>query len=101
MTCGITVLVSRVYISFSYHPEFLPPPGGGRGCRAGGGMRDAAMHGEGLTAVIRRSLDATVRSTYRFRLWPAKRPEAALSACLEDTRQPCNAALEERREASR
>lgn len=30
---------------------------------------------------------ATVRSTYKLRLWPAKRQEAALSACLENTRQ--------------
>jgi putative transposase len=39
-----------------------------------------------------------VRRAYKFRLRPTKNQEAALSACLEDTRQLYNAALEERRE---
>jgi putative transposase len=42
-----------------------------------------------------------VRRAYKFLLRPTKRQEAALSACLEDTRQLYNAALEERREAWR
>ena len=42
-----------------------------------------------------------VRRSYKFRLRPTKKQEAALSACLEDTRQLYNAALEERREAWR
>jgi hypothetical protein len=40
-----------------------------------------------------------VRRAYNFRLRPTRKQEAALSACLEDTRQLYNAALEERREA--
>jgi putative transposase len=42
-----------------------------------------------------------VRRSYKFRLRPTRQQEAALSACLEDTRQLYNAALEERREAWR
>jgi putative transposase len=42
-----------------------------------------------------------VRRSYKFRLRPTRKQEAALSACLEDTRQLYNAALEERREAWR
>jgi putative transposase len=42
-----------------------------------------------------------VRRSYKFLLRPTGRQEAALSACLEDTRQLYNAALEERREAWR
>jgi putative transposase len=42
-----------------------------------------------------------VRRSYKFRLRPTKNQEAALSACLEDTREFYNAALEERREAWR
>jgi putative transposase len=42
-----------------------------------------------------------VRRSYKFLLRPTKRQEAALGACLEDTRQLYNAALEERREAWR
>jgi putative transposase len=42
-----------------------------------------------------------VRRAYKFRLRPTRKQEAALSACLEDTRQLYNAALEERREAWR
>jgi putative transposase len=42
-----------------------------------------------------------VRRSYKFRLRSTKRREAALAACLEDTRQLYNAALEERREAWR
>jgi putative transposase len=42
-----------------------------------------------------------VRRSYKFRLRSTKRQEAALAACLEDTRQLYNAALEERREAWR
>jgi putative transposase len=42
-----------------------------------------------------------VRRSYKFRLRPTNKQEAALSACLEDTRQLYNAALEERREAWR
>jgi putative transposase len=42
-----------------------------------------------------------VRRAYKFRLRPTKKQEAALNACLEDTRQFYNAALEERREAWR
>jgi hypothetical protein len=42
-----------------------------------------------------------VRRSYKFRLRPTKKQEAALNACLEDTRQLYNAALEERREAWR
>jgi putative transposase len=45
--------------------------------------------------------DATVRRSYKFLLRPTRRQEAALSACLEDTRQLYNAALVERREAWR
>ena len=37
-----------------------------------------------------------VRRTYKFLLRPTRRQEAALSACLEGTRQLYNAALEER-----
>lgn len=43
----------------------------------------------------------TVRRSYKFRLRPTSKQEAALGACLEDTRQLYNAALEERREAWR
>jgi putative transposase len=39
--------------------------------------------------------------SYKFRLRPTKRQEAALAECLEDTRQLYNAALQERREAWR
>jgi putative transposase len=46
-------------------------------------------------------VDAAVRRSYKFRLRPTKKQEAALIACLEDTRQLYNAALEERREAWR
>ena len=42
-----------------------------------------------------------MRRAYKFRLRPTKNQEAALSACLEDTRLLYNAALEERREAWR
>jgi putative transposase len=42
-----------------------------------------------------------VRRSYKFLLRPTNRQEAALRACLEDTRQLYNAALEERREAWR
>jgi putative transposase len=45
--------------------------------------------------------DAAVRRSYKFLLRPTKRQEAALTTCLEDTRQLYNAALEERREAWR
>ena len=42
-----------------------------------------------------------MRRSCKFRLRPTKKQEAALAACLEDTRQLYNAALEERREAWR
>jgi putative transposase len=42
-----------------------------------------------------------VRRSYKFLLRPTRKQEAALAACLEDTRQLYNAALEERREAWR
>jgi len=42
-----------------------------------------------------------VRRSFKFRLRPTRKQEAALDACLEDTRQLYNAALEERREAWR
>jgi putative transposase len=42
-----------------------------------------------------------MKRSYKFRLRPTRKQEAALSACLEDTRQLYNAALEERREAWR
>jgi len=42
-----------------------------------------------------------MRRAYKFVLRPTKKQEAALVACLEDTRQLYNAALEERREAWR
>ncbi len=42
-----------------------------------------------------------MKRAYKFRLRPTRRQEAALNACLEDTRQLYNAALEERREAWR
>ncbi len=42
-----------------------------------------------------------MRRSYKFQLRPTRKQEAALSACLEDTRQLYNAALEERREAWR
>jgi putative transposase len=42
-----------------------------------------------------------VRRSYKFLLRPTKKQEATLGACLEDTRQIYNAALEERREAWR
>jgi putative transposase len=42
-----------------------------------------------------------MRRSYKFLLRPTRRQEAALGACLEDTRQLYNAALEERREAWR
>ncbi len=42
-----------------------------------------------------------MRRAYKFRLRPTRQQEAALSACLEDTRQLYNSALEERREAWR
>jgi len=42
-----------------------------------------------------------VRRSYRFRLRPTKKQAVALSACLEDTRDFYNSALEERREAWR
>jgi putative transposase len=48
-----------------------------------------------------RGADAAVKRAYKFRLRPTRKQEAALSACLEDTRQLYNAALEERREAWR
>jgi putative transposase len=41
------------------------------------------------------------RRSYKFLLRPTRRQADALSACLEDTRQLYNAALEERREAWR
>jgi len=44
---------------------------------------------------------AAVRRTYKFRLRPTRQQAAALDACLEETRQLYNAALEERREAWR
>jgi putative transposase len=42
-----------------------------------------------------------VKRSYKFRLRPAGKQEDAFSACLDDTRQLYNAALEERREAWR
>jgi putative transposase len=42
-----------------------------------------------------------VRRAYKFLLRPTRKQEAALTECLEDTRQLYNAALEERREAWR
>jgi putative transposase len=42
-----------------------------------------------------------VRRSYKFLLRPTRKQEAALGACLEDTRQLYNAALEERREGWR
>ena len=42
-----------------------------------------------------------MRRSFKFRLRPTRQQEAALAACLEDTRQLYNAALEERREAWR
>jgi putative transposase len=42
-----------------------------------------------------------MRRSYKFRLRPTGKQEAALSACLEDIRHLYNAALEERREAWR
>jgi putative transposase len=42
-----------------------------------------------------------VKRAYKFRLRPTRKQEAALTACLEDTRQLYDAALEERREAWR
>jgi putative transposase len=42
-----------------------------------------------------------VRRSWKFLLRPTPKQEAALSACLEDTRQLYNGALEERREAYR
>lgn len=42
-----------------------------------------------------------MRRAYKFRLRPTAGQRAALEACLEDTRQLYNAALEERREAWR
>jgi putative transposase len=42
-----------------------------------------------------------MRRSYKFLLRPTRKQEAALTACLEDTRQLYNAALQERREAWR
>ena len=42
-----------------------------------------------------------MRRSYKFRLRPTRQQEATLVACLDDTRQLYNAALEERREAWR
>ena len=42
-----------------------------------------------------------MRRAYKFRLRPTRKQETALDACLEDTRQLYNAALDERREAWR
>jgi putative transposase len=42
-----------------------------------------------------------MRRSYKFRLRPTRKQEAALDACLEDSRQLYNAALQERREAWR
>jgi putative transposase len=42
-----------------------------------------------------------MRRSYKFLLRPTRKQVAALSTCLEDTRQLYNAALEERREAWR
>jgi putative transposase len=42
-----------------------------------------------------------MRRSFKFRLRPTQKQEAGLRACLEDTRQLYNAALEERREAWR
>jgi transposase len=42
-----------------------------------------------------------MRRSYKFLLRPTRKQSAALGACLEDTRQFYNAALEERREAWR
>src|SRR4029077_13202163 len=42
-----------------------------------------------------------LRRSYKFLLRPTRKQGAALEACLEDTRQLYNAALEERREAWR
>ncbi|HMG61657.1 MAG TPA: helix-turn-helix domain-containing protein, partial [Streptosporangiaceae bacterium] len=42
-----------------------------------------------------------MRRSYKFLARPTSRQAAALEACLEDTRQLYNAALEERREAWR
>src|ERR1700743_80265 len=43
----------------------------------------------------------SLRRSYKFLLRPTRKQVAALEACLEDTRQLYNAALEERREAWR
>ena len=45
--------------------------------------------------------ERVLRRAYKFLLRPTSRQVAALEACLEDTRQLYNAALEERREAWR
>lgn len=42
-----------------------------------------------------------VRRAYKFLLRPTSKQAGLLAACLEDHRQLCNAALEERREAWR
>ncbi len=42
-----------------------------------------------------------VKRSYKFLLRPTRQQEASLAACLEDTRQLYNAALEERRDAWR
>jgi putative transposase len=67
------------------------------------GVRHAG--GESLpvcaSPAIRVGAGPAVRCSYKFLLRPTRKQEAALGACLEDTRQLYNAALEERREAWR
>jgi len=64
---------------------------------------DAGGEGLPVCASLTPSVEAdgAVRRSYKFRLRPTSKQEAALCACLEDTRQLYNAALEERREAWR
>jgi putative transposase len=50
---------------------------------------------------ITQTRSASLRRAYKFLLRPTAQQRAALEACLEDTRQLYNAALEERREAWR
>lgn len=70
-------------------------------------MRRGGSHAGDAGSEVRASpspnarADAAVRRSYKFRLRPTRKQEAALNACLEDTRQLYNAALEERREAWR
>jgi hypothetical protein len=64
---------------------------------AGGGVQVRTGDGQQLPV----SGCPAVRRSFKFRLRPTRKQEAALTACLEDTRQLYNAALEERREAWR